>query len=416
MKWLRRRRLVATILILVTAVAASAWLLWQTWAPHRWSAGEQALLQSLALTALPPLPAVPSNRVADDAGAAALGRELFSDTRLSGDGAVACATCHVPALAFTDGKPLATGMGQLDRHSMSLVGAAWSMWFTWDGKADSQWSQALLPLENPAEQGIARTGVAHFIATAYAHEYTALFGPLPPLEDAMRFPPNASPAGDAAARQAWAQMTPDDQAAVNRVFANAGKALEAYQRTIPVTASRFDRYVEAVTAGDFAAQQALLSPDEAAGLRLFLGPGRCINCHNGPLFTNGEFHNTAVPTPPELLIDPGRAAGLKRLVAGEFTCLGPYSDARPEECTAMRFLRNDPVYYAGAFKTPTLRNVALTAPYMHNGVFATLAGVVEHYDGGGMALLGHNELNPLGLSADEKRQVEAFLGTLTGGG
>jgi cytochrome c peroxidase len=82
----------------------------------------------------------------------------------------------------------------------------------------------------------------------------------------------------------------------------------------------------------------------------------------------------------------------------------------------MRFLRNDPVYYAGAFKTPTLRNVALTAPYMHNGVFATLAGVVEHYNGGGMTLLGHNELNPLGLRADEKRQVEAFLETLTGGG
>jgi cytochrome c peroxidase len=158
-----------------------------------------------------------------------------------------------------------------------------------------------------------------------------------------------------------------------------------------------------------------LSADEIAGLRLFIGEAQCINCHNGPLFTNFEFHNTAVPGQPGLPLDYGRRGGVELLQASEFTCLGRFSDAAPEECGEIRFLKTGGDTFDGSFRTPTLRNVAATAPYMHAGQFATLAEALAHYNrGGGYSLLGHNELVPLDLREEEIRQVEAFLGTLTG--
>ena len=160
----------------------------------------------------------------------------------------------------------------------------------------------------------------------------------------------------------------------------------------------------------------LFSADEEAGLRLFIGKAHCINCHNGPLFTNFEFHNTAIPGVPGQPLDKGRAAGVVRLEADPFNCLGPYSDAAPAGCTQLRFLKRTGATLLGAFKTPTLRNVTETAPYMHTGQFPDLATVLQHYSDGGYALLGHNELTPLNLSEAELKQLEAFLGTLTGVG
>ena len=178
-------------------------------------------------------------------------------------------------------------------------------------------------------------------------------------------------------------------------------------------ASRFDAFVAALET-DAPAAYTLLSPDETAGLHLFLGKAHCINCHNGPLFTNHEFHNTAVPAVPGLPLDHGRIAGIKRLQADPFNCLGPYSDAKPDQCAQLRFLKTTGNTLDGAFKTPSLRNVAATAPYMHAGQFATLREVLDHYNGGGYALIGHNELMPLNLSDRELGQLEAFLQTLTG--
>jgi cytochrome c peroxidase len=160
-------------------------------------------------------------------------------------------------------------------------------------------------------------------------------------------------------------------------------------------------------------QRAIFSEDEEAGLRLFLGKGKCIDCHNGPRFTNDDFHNTAIPGIPGVPLDLGRADGLRRLQADPFNCAGLYSDADLEECTALRFLKTTGDTIEGAHKTPTLRNVAATAPYMHTGQFPDLRSVLEHYSDGGLALVGHNELEPLDLTATEMEQLEAFLHTLT---
>jgi cytochrome c peroxidase len=182
--------------------------------------------------------------------------------------------------------------------------------------------------------------------------------------------------------------------------------------------ARFDRYVAALDAagnlrGD-ADEDSRLSAAELAGLRLFIGKGQCINCHNGPLLTNFEFHNTGVPGVPGLPLDSGRRTGLAALQASDFTCLGRYSDAAPPECGEIRFLDAGSPTADGSFRTPTLRNVAATAPYMHGGQYATLRAAIEHYSRGGYALIGHNELVPLNLSEREIGELAAFLATLTG--
>lgn len=379
-----------------------------------WSASERATLQSLWIGSLGPVPPDPSNRVADDPRAAAFGRQLFFDTRFSANGQVACATCHQPERYFTDGRPFAVGVGQLPLNTITLIGASYSPWQTWNGKADSQWSQALIPLENPVEHGGDRVHYAHLLARHYRNEYEALFGPLPPLEEVARFPAHAAPSQNEMLQAAWDAMAPEDQEAVNQVFANMGKALAAYERTLLPSASRFDDYVEAVLGGKRAAAATLLSADEIAGLRLFIGKGRCINCHNGPLFTNYEFHNTAIPGAPGVPLERGRIAGVELLQNDPFNCLGVYSDAAPEQCTGLRFLVTEGTTLEGGFKTATLRNIAATAPYMHTGQFQSLRQVIEHYDAGGLALIGHSELTPLGLSDVERRYLESFLGTLTG--
>lgn len=378
-----------------------------------WSDEELAVLRSLSLDALGPPPPDPSNRVADDPAAAALGERIFFDTRFSGNNAVSCASCHMPEHYFTNGRPFGVGMGVIPLNVMTLIGAAYSPWQTWDGKNDSQWAQALIPLENPLEHGGNRTYFAHIIAQHYAAEYEAIFGALPDLADKQRFPPNAGPVDDVSAAMAWENMAPDDRDAINRVFANIGKALAAYERTLLPKPARFDRYVDSLDDNGRVQGEPILSADEVAGLRIFIGKGNCLSCHNGPRFTNDSFHNTAVPGAPGYPLQRGRIEGVMRVQRDIFNCLGAYSDALPEACVELRFMVTEGDTLLGGMKTPTLRNVAKTAPYMHTGQFATLADVIEHYSGGGYTVQGHNELQPLGLSEEEARQLEAFLHTLT---
>src|SRR5919109_2726950 len=144
-----------------------------------WSAAELATLRSLSIESLEPLAADPSNRYGDDPRAVELGHKLFFDTRLSSNGKVSCATCHVPGRDFQDGTALGAGMGTTDRRTMPIAATAHGPWMFWDGRKDSQWSQALGPLESPVEHGGDRTQYARYIAIAYRKEYEKLFGALP---------------------------------------------------------------------------------------------------------------------------------------------------------------------------------------------------------------------------------------------
>ena len=376
-----------------------------------WNAEQLAQLQELSLASLPPLPADPSNRVADDERAAELGQRLFFDQRLSANGKVACATCHLPDKQFQDGTPLAQGVGTTDRRTMSIIGTARSPWQFWDGRKDSQWAQALGPLESAVEHGGDRTQYVHLLAAHYRAEYEAIFGAMPDLRG---LPKHAGPVADPEANAAWRALPQAERDKVSGVFANLGKAIAAYERRIEPGPSRFDAYVEAAAAGDSAKMQATMSRDEVAGLKLFLGKAQCVQCHAGPLFTNNEFHNTGVPAARGLPADSGRLAGAKQVLQDEFNCLGPFSDARPQQCGEIRFLATDNAVQMRQFRVPSLRNVAQRAPYMHAGQFATLREVVAHYNRAPAAPQGHGELQPLGLSTGEIDQLVAFLGTLSG--
>jgi cytochrome c peroxidase len=372
---------------------------------HRWSEEEMKILRSLSLSTLPPLPKDLSNAYADNPKAVEFGRKLFFDATLSANRKVSCGTCHIPEFGFTDRLPLAKGMGTNKRRTMPLIGVAYNSWFFWDGRKDSLWSQAIGPIESGVEHGITRSLCAHLITDRYRDEYEKIFGKLPMITS-KSCPPQASPCtGSAKAAKAWKAMKQEDREAVNRIFANIGKAIAAYVRQILPEPAPFDRYVEALAKKDLAAASTLMSPDAIEGLRLFIGRAKCTNCHMGPLFTNSDFHDIGLRNPS----DKGRAEGIDEVLSDEFNCLGKYSDAKPEECTELRFIDTNKAKYEETFKTPTLRNVAERAPYMHAGQIKTLDEVLTFYRRGASRELEHQE-----LTDEELAKIEAFLKTLTG--
>lgn len=374
-------RLLAVMTLLFGLAPASA---------DDWSPAQLEQLRGLWIGNLPPPPPDPSNRVADDSRAAAFGRLLFYDRRLSSNGRVACASCHEPARAFTDGRAVARGVGVTDRNAPTIIGAAYNNWFFWDGRKDSLWSQALASMENPLEMNLSRAKAVEVLRadTVYRREYRALFGDLPARGDA-----------DGA----------------TRVFVNIGKSIEAFERRVTPQASRFDRYVAAKLAGrEPTGADEKLSLDEEMGLRAFLSveQSQCLRCHNGPLFTNGTFHNIGSQNRKATSSEQGRAAGVTKALADEFNCRGKWSDARPDQCVELEFARSEGAQLVGAFKAPSLRNVARTGPYFHDGHVRVLDDVIWHYRTSHGAPLGQSELEAATMTGTEFDQLRIFLGSL----
>lgn len=293
-----------------------------------------------------PLPAVvpiPSTNL-NYAAKVELGKQLYFDGRLSKNGAVSCAFCHIPDAGFADPRQFSFGVGgkKGNRQAPTVFNTAFNPVQFWDGRAGSLEEQAIAPIENPVEMAETHANVVAKLRKikGYRSQFNTVFGTDVSLQ-------------------------------------GIAEAIAAYERTIISTNSAFDRYVM----GDGKA----MSESAVRGLALFKGKGRCILCHNGPNFTDNRFHNLGVPQVGPLKEDPGRYAVTKR--------------------------ERD----RGAFKTPTLRSVTETAPYMHDGVFQTLEEVVDFLDQGG----GRNPnlsplMKPLNLTAQEKADLVAFLKALSG--
>lgn len=400
---MRPQRLTTTLAVLAAVLLSAACK------PSSLTEEEARIVATLSLSALPPLPADPSNRVADDPAAAALGQALFFDHDLSADGSVSCASCHQPTRRFQDGIARAVGVGEADRRTMPLEGVAWSPWQFWDGRADSLWAQALGPWENPLEHGGNRVALVRRVASAYRADYEAVFGPLPDLSG---LPENAGPFGSGMERAAWAALSNAERTRVDRIFAHMGKAVAAFERRIAPVETRFDRFADAVAAGRRPEGAAELSDLEIEGLKLFVGEAACVNCHNGPRLTDDHFHNTGVPAVPGRPEDRGRAVAVARVLADPFNCLGVHSDAAPGQCGEIRFMVKEGEELERAYKTPSLRGVAGRSPYMHSGQIATLEEVVDHYARAPEAPSGHTELEPFVLTDRGRMALVAFLKTL----
>jgi len=390
----------------------------------------------LRLSPLPAPLANETNRVADDDRAARLGQALFFDRRLSPDGRFNCASCHDPAKAFADGRPVGEGRVALRRNVPSLLDVAQQRWFDWDGSADSLWAQALRPLEHPAEMGSDRVALARLVAddAALRGEYERLFGPLPTSAEMARWPRRGRPPilsnvvvaeampADQAIEAAWEAMPEGDRRAVNGIFANLGKAIEAYQRRLRSGESRFDRFVAALRAeagsGPSPGREAL-STSAQRGLNLFVGAGNCRLCHNGANLSDGEFHNTGIPPRDGgAPVDPGRYEGIRILALDPFGSGGAFSDdPRGPRATRVASLARGPDTW-GQFRTPSLRNVARTGPYMHAGQMNSLEEVVRFYSTHeGRVLAGHHRetvLEPLHLEEGQIKDLVAFLESLSG--
>ena len=382
-----------------------------------------------------------SNAVAGDGMAANLGRALFFDARYSLGGSVACATCHIPGAGFQDNRGnTSRGVDFTERHAPSVLNAAFgsaegagSVWQLWDGRKDSLWAQALSAPENAVEMGGSRSRVALLIYDKYRVAYEAAFpkdSPMPKLRDASGaalIDESGNPHAQGAALQAWQKLTRDNPAlgrAVTRVYVNFGKAIAAYESRLISRNSRFDQFRDSIGEGYDGGNH--LTASELRGLKLFVGKAGCSSCHRGPNLTDGKFHNIGIAqTGPHVpAVDRGRADGLLQVKDDEFNCRSEWSDVPdPKACAVWALDASDARVQAGlgAFKTPTLRDVARTAPYFHTGNAASLFDVVNHYANGGdqggfQGTLDEN-LGPLrssGLTELEKHDLVDFMSALDG--
>ena len=401
------------------------------WAPRtedpaalRGGLTERAARIALGMSPLGAPPADPTNLVGDDPRAARLGQWLFFDPKLSANGAVSCATCHDPAQSFSDGRAVSRGLGEGLRRTPSLWNVAFQETFFWDGRADTLWAQALHPLEDPVEMGGSRVDIARRIAedSGLATAFESLFGPLPDLADEARFPPGARPTRDETnddAAEAWAAMSAEDRDEIDRVFAGVGKALAAYERRLVRGDAPFDEFVQGLREGD-ADKLAALPEAARRGFELFVGRANCRSCHHGPTLQDGAFHDLMLPgADGELPTDAGRFRGRSLVLADTFNAASAHSDERSG--AAARRLAAATSSTTGefaAFKTPSLRNVAERAPFMHRGNFASLADVLRYYSTleGAVRAHAHAEsvLVPLDLTETETHDLLAFLEALTG--
>jgi cytochrome c peroxidase len=300
---------------------------------------------------LPPVPIPADNPPTVETSA--LGRKLFYDPRLSKNNTVSCASCHNPNIGFTDGLAIARGVGGMAgiRNAPTLLNAAYSPLQFWDGRASSLETQSAFPIADPVEMN-----QAHDVSVGKIRR-----DPAYKAEFARAFGPGTI------------------------TLRLIEKSLASFERTLLSGDSPFDQY-------QYGGNKQALTPAAIRGLAIFEDPnrGNCAVCHtindHYALFTDGKFHNTGAGVNGE----------------GEFTDLGRFGETK---------IKGD----KGEFKTPTLRDVALTAPYMHDGSLKTLNDVVDFYAGGGNSNpYLDKDIKSLKLSAHDRADLVAFLESLTG--
>jgi cytochrome c peroxidase len=291
-----------------------------------------------------------------------LGKKLFFDRRLSGDGTMSCVTCHMPELGFSDGQAISLSYPTTRnwRNSPTLINVAFSKFMFHDGRAETLEDQALFPMMSAFEMNQNLDYMEEEIRSVpeYVDEFRQVFG----TDDITR----------------------------ERI----AMAIAAFERSLVSRDAPLDRYLN----GD----KNVLSAAAKRGLEIFKGKGKCTECHYGVNLIDDRFHALNVPENPEFQADP-RVAATRRFVAKLYHFEG------------FRTLKEDPGRYLitkddkdwRAFKTPTLRDLSKTGPYMHNGIFETLDEVIDFFDRGGGQ--GNSALKPLGLSKDDKKDLQTFL-------
>lgn len=406
-------------------------------------------------------------------------RPAGADGRLQ----LSCADCHALRAGGSDHQSvpsnISVGAGWTPVNALGVVNAAYYDLMFWNGRADSLWGMIVPVVESKVSMNGNRLALAWRMLEVYGDAYAEIFGRLPFEEGwaesqarlltaadgsldpmrcgvgfdgrcpspacfvregvcLLRFPRGGRTSDERGAcllspgvkPDPWTCMLDGDAQEITRVAVNFSKAIAAYEMLLTSTDALFDKHMRGA---------ATMSPAAIRGARLFVGKAACVECHSGPMLTDQRFHNIGVPqrgmgaplesdcpagSPSCDCVTPkkcqpwGRFEGLLQLKASKFLRSGSYSDAAGPSPSSYELEASSDAQ-KGAWRTPSLRNVALTAPYMHNGAFATLEEVIEHYDQGGTvsgaaASERSRKLAPLSLSADEKSDLIAFLLSLTG--
>lgn len=334
-----------------------------------------------------PVPNDPTNRASGKADAIEFGTRLFFDQRLSGEGKVACGSCHVPERNWTDNLRRGVGMTEVNRNTPPVINLRGGRWFGWDGGADSLWSQNLRPMLDQRELAASPHHVAQLVRNdgQLACRYRKAFGTPPPADD-------------------------------ESVFVNVGKAIASFLETLTSGRTPFDQFREALARGDAPSSWSYSEPAQR-GLKLFIGKGACTNCHSGPNFTSGEFFATGLSRfAPLGKPDAGRHDGALALIRSRFNLLGAYNDdASGASAARTRALAVEKQNF-GEFKVPSLRNLVLTAPYGRDGSIETIAEVVRHYanlDPVRLHAKDGKPAVPLDLTAREQTDLVVFLESLS---
>jgi cytochrome c peroxidase len=345
----------------------------------------QSVSAENSLLGLPPVP-IPANNPQNPAKIA-LGDKLFHDKRFSVDGTVSCSKCHDDNQAFTDGLPVSAGHHGLTgtRNAPTVLNAAFNASQFWDGREPDLESQSKQPLLNPVEHGLTdHKQVLEIIRTD--PDYLATF------------------------------QTVFDVSAKKLTIDHVAQAIASFERTLIAGNSPFDRYY-------FKGQTDAMTSAQIRGFELFIGQGRCVSCHtieqDHALFTDGKFHNIGVginriqqdiPRLTQAFLEAKNKGGQVDAMV--------LTDKKSSELG--RFAVTDELSQIGAFKTPTLRNIELTAPYMHDGSLKTLKDVMVHYNNGGATKAGDpvndflsGGIRPLNLTDPQLDDLAVFMKALT---
>lgn len=291
-----------------------------------------------------------------------LGKKLFFDRRLSGDGTMNCGTCHDPNLGYSDGLEISLNYPTTKnwRNSPTLIGVAFQKVLFHDGRATSLEEQALFPMMSAFEMNQNLDFMEEEIRSVpeYVEEFKKVFG--------------------------------DGDITRQRI----AMAIAAFERTLVSRDTPLDLFLM----GD----EKALSPKALQGYKIFTGKGKCTTCHYGVKLADDQFHVLNVPENPEHLKDP-RIAATRRFVAKVYH----FAEYRTLAEDPGRYLITKDQKDWKAFRTPTLREISGTAPYMHNGIYANLDEVIEFFNAGGGK--DNTQIKPLRLTAEEKGQLKTFL-------
>ena len=373
--------------------------------PSPFSMEEQGHLNFMLIQPSEPIEPDATNIYRNNPEAISFGELLFSSPDLSSNGEISCASCHQYENHFTDALAQSKGLDITNRSAPTLIGLQRQRWFNWDGSCDTAWCQAIGPLEKDGEMGSSRIAISRLVFEKHKQEYESIFGPLP--SDINSWPNSGKPS-----MEGWSDLSQDVQMESTRIIVNIAKSIDAFEYTLDPPHRRFDEFLDLYKSDHQKAYDSLTS-QERHGLDLFLNEGRCVLCHSGSTLSNGEFHNIGLGERTWLEpLDLGRYDGIDILRANEFNSAGQWSD-EPTGIKSNRISRlNQKTEQLGQFKTPTLREVNHTGPYMHGGHFDTLEEVLQYYVNlDEEPVHGHRDetLQPLDWSSDDIDAILAFL-------